>query len=201
MKIRSLVGIPFILILSFILIYMSGCNAVENVSQSVSILIIEAITGADLEGNPDSTTVFSDVITTSGTVFNDNGTASLSSELINPGQVESTYYHDIIVDQIDIEYTRSDGLTGQGVDVPYSFSQRVNLRVPIGEGVFRLSFILIQHTAKMESPLVELINVGQEHVLKLEAHITFHGRDLGGHRIDPVTGTISVWCSNFGDDD
>ena len=70
--------------------------------------------------------------------------------------------------------------------------------VPIQETI-TLHFVLVQHLAKLESPLVELVGLGQEKVLKLEAKITIHGKDVGGHRIAPAVGAVSVWISNFGD--
>lgn len=87
----------------------------------------------------------------------------------------------------------------QGVDIPFSFSQKVHVVVPIAETV-DLPFILVQHNAKLESPLVELINLSQEKILKLEVKCTFHSIDVAGYRLEPTVGTISVWCANFGDE-
>jgi hypothetical protein len=195
MKIRSIL-IPLTIVS---IIILGSCNPVENITTSGSQLIVQLITGTDSEGNEDSTTVFSDVMR-EGSVFNDTGTATLTAQLINPAAspLDLTYYYDIIVDQIDIEYSRADGLNVEGQDIPYSFSQKVYALVEIG-AVVELSFVLIQHNAKLESPLVDLVNVENEKILKLEAKITFHGKDMGGHRIAPVVGHISVWCANFAD--
>ena len=35
--------------------------------------------------------------------------------------------------------------------------------------------------------------------LELVAKVTLHGKDLGGHRVNPVSGYITVWCGNFAD--
>jgi len=197
---KSLVIISsFIFILIFILVQFTCCNALENVSISASKLIVELITGNDLDGEAGSTTVFVDVIAASGTIFNDNATATLSSVLLDPAQASGTFYQDIIVDQIDISYSRTDGLSVEGRDVPYSFSQQVYARVPVGSSI-ELDFVLVQHIAKLESPLVELIPIGQEKILKLEAHITFYGKDIAGNRVDPAAGSISLWCADFADD-
>jgi hypothetical protein len=29
--------------------------------------------------------------------------------------------------------------------------------------------------------------------------VTVHGKDLGGHRVAPVSGLMTVWCANFAD--
>ncbi len=183
----------------YIIFSFPGCNKLENTTTSASKLIVESVTGKDLEGNDDSTTIFSDVIT-EGSVVNDNAVAGLTTVVLDPfasaGTV--TYYQSILVDQVDVRYTRTDGLNTPGVDVPYGFSQKVNMVVGVGEKV-SLSFVLIGHNAKLESPLVELINIGQEKILKLEAEITFHGKDLGGHRVEPVKAYVSVWCADFAD--
>jgi hypothetical protein len=188
-----------IIFLTVILINFPACNKIENLSESGSVLVVLLISGNDLEGNAGSTTIFSDVVTTSGSIFNDTATADLTAALLDPTQTTGTFYQDIIVDQIDVEYSRSDIPDAQqGVDVPFSFSQKVYARVLIGE-TLELPFILVQHTAKMESPLVELINISQEKVLKMEVRCTFHGKDGGGYRIAPIEGSVSVWFANFAD--
>ncbi|NIM15952.1 MAG: hypothetical protein GTO45_28460 [Candidatus Aminicenantes bacterium] len=201
MKIRSLliVSASAVVLLVFMLINFSGCNKLEELSRSGSKLIIDIITGTDSRGEPESTTIFSDVIT-NGSVFDDVATATLSAVVLDPDIPVGTFYQDIMVDQVDIEYSRADGLNVQGRDVPYSFSQKVTARVQPGGLRVELSFVLVQHTAKSESPLVELVNLGQEHILKLEAKVTFHGKDVGGHRVEPAVGYVSVWCANFADE-
>jgi hypothetical protein len=182
---------------------MTGCNKIENLSNSGSRLIVDLITGRGLDGQNGSTTVFSDVITLNEkkevVIENDNATATLRAELISPDRTNSTHYQDIVVDQIDISYTRADMASPvEGKDVPYGFSQKVNFLVEVANSI-EYGFVLIQHTAKMESPLVELISGGSAKVLKLEANMIFYGKDLGGNRVAPVKASISVWCSNFAD--
>ena len=190
MKIKCLLLILFAVCIIF---SFPGCSKLENSTTSASKLIVESVTGKDLEGNEDSTTIFSDVIT-EGSIINDNAVATLTVVLLDPFASAgiATYYQSILVDQVDIKYSRVDGLNTPGVDVPYGFSQKVNMVVGVEEKV-SLPFVLIQHNAKLESPLVELINIGQEKILKLEAEVTFHGKDLGGHRVEPVKGYGSVW--------
>lgn len=194
MRKQYLVIIPCVLFL----VAISGCNSIENLTNSSSKLIIESITGTDLTGNAGSSIAFCDVIQSNGSIINDNGTVTMRAVTLDPLATSTTYYQDVIVDQIDIEYSRAEGLNVEGRDVPYRFSQRVTGRVEIG-GSMELGFVLIQHTAKLESPLVDLVNGTQEHVLKLEARITIHSRDVAGNRLEPAVGYISVWCSNFSD--
>ena len=191
--------LKIILILSAAAALMTtaGCNVLENETTSNSVMIIQSITGTDGSGQAGSPIHFSDVVSGGG-IVNDYASAALTMMLIDPGATGATYYQNIIVDQIDIYYTRSDGLNQPGQDVPYSFSQAVYIQLSMGATSI-IPFVLIQHTAKMESPLVDLVDDGQENVLKLEAHITFHGHDLAGHRVQSQTGVISVYCANFAD--
>lgn len=185
--------------LTVILLCSPACNKLENLTGSASKLIVILITGTDSQGNEDVTTIFSDVLTSSGSIFNDTGTATLTTVLMDPTQTTGSYYQDIIVDQVDVEYTRSDMPEAQqGVDIPFGFSQKVYARVAIGETV-ELPFVLVQHNAKLESPLVELVNINQEKILKMEAKCTFYGKDVAGTRIAPVVGSVSIWFANFAD--
>jgi len=185
--------------LTVILLNFPACNKLENLTGSASKLIVIIITGTDVQGNEGVTTIFSDVQTTSGSIFNDTAAATLTAMLLDPEQTVGSFYQDIIVDQIDVEYTRSDIANAEvGVDVPFGFSQRVYARVGIDETV-DLPFVLVQHVAKLESPLVELINLPQEKTLKMEAKCTFYGKDVAGNRIAPVAATVSVWFANFAD--
>ena len=198
MRIKSIL---IAIVLTVILLNFPACNRLENLTESASALIVTTITGEDLEGNVGTTTIFSDVITTSGSIFNDTANATLTAVLLDPEAEAGTFYQDIIVDLVDVEYTRSDMPDAQqGVDVPFGFSQAVYARVVLGETV-ELPFVLVQHVAKAESPLVELISGGQEKILKMEAICTFHGKDVAGNRIAPVVGRISVWFGDFADND
>jgi hypothetical protein len=196
MKIKSIVIVGIVILIAV----MGGCNAVENLTNSAARLILDVITGTDLEGNDGSTTVFSDVVSSSGTIYNDTAAATFRVELMNPDVEESSYYTDAIVDQVDVEYSRTDMTNPvQGIDVPYSFSQKVNTVVSLGSTT-TLSFVIVQHNAKTESPLVELTSPwNQEHVLKMEAKCTFHAKDLAGNRLSSVSGSISIWFANFAD--
>ncbi len=192
-RIRNIV---FSLLLISILA-LNGCIAGENETTSSSRLIITSILGLNLE-DEESTTVFVDVIDSEAGVINDPGIAKLTARLIDPTAVEPTYYQNIMVDQIDIVYTRSDGQNVEGVDVPYSFSQQVSALVEIN-GSTDVPFVLVNHDAKLEPPLIGLVNFGQNKILKLEAKCTIYGKDLAGNRVQPVVGYITLWCADFGD--
>lgn len=198
---HKLLSLLIISLITSLTVIMTGCNKIENLSDSGTRLIVDTVTGTNLAGEDGSTTVFSDVITINDkkevVIENDNASALLRAELINPDALGRTHYQDIIVDQIDISYTRSDRPNAvEGKDVPYGFSQKVNFLVEV-EGSTQYGFVVIQHIAKYESPLVELRYNGL--IIKIEANMTFYGKDLAGKRVAPVNASISIWCSNFAD--
>jgi len=190
-----------VLVLIIAALTLAACNASENDSTSASMLQIVSLTGNDLEGKEGSTTVFSDVVGAAGSIINDNGVAVLRTETIDPNLKNVSSYMDIMVDQIDVKFQRTDGRNVEGVDVPYSFTQPMNVLVMLNQEM-TVPFVLIRHVAKMEPPLLALREVpSREFVLQLVAIVTIHGKDLGGHRVAPVTGYISVWCANFADEE
>lgn len=186
-----------IVILAVAVLGLLSCNNIENQSQSGSKIILSRLTGSDLEGE-ESTVAFSDVIT-NGSYFNDNGSAYLKAVAINPSQGAGTFYQDVIIDQIDVEFFRTDGKNREGIDVPYRFVQPMNYRLELDAADATISFVVMRHVAKIEPPLIELINLGADKVLEIVAKITVHGKDIAGYRVEPAVGYLTVWCANFAD--
>ena len=184
--------------LIIVALLLAGCNAMENDSTSGTMLQILSLTGNDLTGAAGSTTVFSDVYT-SDSIINDNAVADIMALPLDPAIAITTPYFDVLIDQIDVEFRRTDGRNVEGVDVPYRFTQPMSMLVPITTNM-QIPFVLIRQVAKLEAPLLALRETtSREFVLQLVAKVTIHGKDMGGHRVAPVTGYISVWCSNFPD--
>jgi hypothetical protein len=188
-----------ILVLIIAALFLASCVAKENDSTSGSFLIINSLTGNDLEGAAGSTTVFSDVLT-DGSIINDNAVANVNAQIYNPAKTaDISYFNNVVVDQIDVEFKRTDGRNVEGVDVPYRFTQPMNFLIAVNAPK-DIPFVLIRHVAKLEAPLLALREVpSQSFVLQLVAKVTLNGKDLGGHRVAPVTGYLSVWCANFAD--
>jgi hypothetical protein len=152
---------------------MTACNSCTADGTSATMLVIASLTGNDLEGNEGSTTVFSDVITNGG-IINDNGVAEIKALPLDPLLEITTQYMDVLVDQIDVEFRRTDGRNVEGVDVPYHFHQPMSMLVTTLVPV-KIPFVLIRHAAKMEAPLLALREVpSREFVLQLVALVTMH---------------------------
>ena len=188
-----------ILVLIIAALFLASCVAKENDSTSGSFLVISSLTGNDLKGAAGSTTVFSDVIT-DNSIINDNAVAKVDVQIYNPAKsADISYFNNVVVDQIDVEFKRTDGRNVEGVDVPYRFTQPMNFLIAVNAPK-DIPFVLIRHVAKLEAPLLALREVpSQSFVLHLVAKVTLSGKDLGGHRVAPVSGYLSVWCANFAD--
>jgi hypothetical protein len=131
--------------------------------------------------------------------FNDVGTASLRVALKNPGDATNpaapTTFNDVTVTRVHVAYRRADGHNTPGVDVPYAFDGAATGTIPAG-GTAALTFEIVRHDAKRESPLIELANSST--IITTIADVTFYGTDQAGNEVT-VTGSIQVDFGNFAD--
>ena len=180
-----------------------NCNPVEKDTKSASMLIVEDLTGTDVEGNM-SNFLQSDVIkldssTGQGTVFADIARATFTARLLDPSATASSQYNSIQLTRYVVTYTRSDGKNKQGVDVPYSFEGSLSTLVEIGAHE-TVSFVIVRAVAKLEPPLVDLTYPrGEEGELKVTAQIDFYGRDLANRNVK-ATGYLTIYFANYTDE-
>ena len=109
--------------------------------------------------------------------------------------VAPTTNNEVTITRYHVSYLRADGRNTPGVDVPYAFDGAVTATVPVGNTVI-LTFELVRHTAKEESPLRQLIS--SPTIISTIAEVTFYGTDRTGNAIS-VTGSISIDFGDFGD--
>jgi hypothetical protein len=135
-------------------------------------------------------------LTPCATTFNDSGTATFR---IVPKDIVAlpvpTSNNEVTITRYHITYVRADGRNTPGVDVPFPVDGAVTALVGVGAAT-SVGFELVNHVAKEESPLVQLITSRQ--VITTIAEVTFYGTDRVGNAIS-VTGTIQVNFGNFGD--
>ena len=210
---RNTIRISACLALLGLVVFSTGCNKIENGSQSASYLIVGTMFGSDVNSVLQTTGQnfsYSDVvyIPTEGdkppTVLDDHFSVVLSAMPVNADAdpADLSAYSDVIVDRVDVSYSRTGNpnLNVPGRDVPDPFSQYTNIYISIGKSATG-TLVLVPHVAKLASPLVELTYPdNQEKILKLEATITFNAKDVVGNRLKPVTAKMSIWCGNFGND-
>jgi hypothetical protein len=194
------------------IIAATSCGTASRDSRAPVYLVVNQLGAAP--GNKPATftgTLASDVLTlvTSGglctqvnpcpTVFGDPGQAVLSISLKDIGNPTTpnapTTNNAVTITRYHVEYRRGDGRNTPGVDVPYSFDGAATGTVP-ATGTLTLGFTLVRTAAKLESPLIQLLNNGI--VLTTIADVTFYGTDQVGNGIS-VTASIQIDFGNFGD--
>jgi hypothetical protein len=187
-------------LLVILLAALMGCSALEKDTLSSTWLVIKNITGNDITGAAGSTIIYSDVQSTTGSIINDNAVITATAKLLDSSNAAPTFYQDVTVDQVDVKFSRTDGRNVEGKDVPYGFSTPLSVYVAVDKEV-AFTLTVITHNAKMESPLIELRDpaIVQEKVLALNATLTFYAKDMAGNRLEPVTRTVIIYCSNFAD--
>ncbi|MDD8025513.1 MAG: hypothetical protein PHI34_03285 [Acidobacteriota bacterium] len=176
----------------------AACNPVENSSTSATMLVIENLTALDLTGLATnlckSDVLFTDSSTGATSILADIGTATLSSQPLDPDPIlGNSVYLDIQLVKISIVYTRSDGHNIEGVDVPYSFEAGISGTVRVGT-LYTLTFTLVREAAKQEAPLVTLRGTGE--TIDVTAEITIYGKDLSGHSLK-ATGNVPITFGDF----
>src|SRR5262249_9466174 len=134
--------------------------------------------------------VQSDVISDTGSIVQDPGSATIQAALKDPQGSSPTNVNSITISQYHVEYVRSDGHNVQGVDVPFAFDSGVTLTIPAG-GSGSVPFTLVRIQAKLEAPLKALAGHRGQEVISTTAHVTFYGHDQNGRDVS-VTGNIEV---------
>lgn len=189
-----------------------SCGDVVRQGSSPVYLVIDLLqaTRGGGKSSTATTNLLSDVITNittpdpctpaapCPTVFDDIATVTLRAPLKNIGSTAAlapTTNNEVTINRIRVEYVRADGRNTPGVDVPYGFDNVVAGTIPAG-GNLALSFEIVRHVAKLESPLVQLKN--SPNIILSIAKVTIYGTDRTGNALQ-ATGQISIEFGNFGD--
>jgi hypothetical protein len=184
-------------IISAILL-LSACNPVENKSKSPSLLIVENLLGKDIDGKAVNY-LQSDVLKYDATITADVATATLRAETLDPAPMLGTsLYSDILVTRYTVSYSRTDGRNVPGVDVPYPFEGSLSALVKVGTTT-TFSFVIVREVAKLEPPLIGLVDGGAEGVLQTTAKIDFYGHDMTNNNVT-ATGYLAVYFANYVDE-
>jgi hypothetical protein len=184
-----------VILSAFLVLY--SCNPVEDDSRSASRLLVDNMLGTDAEGNSKNF-LQSDVLMSSGSVRADSATATLRAETIDPDPLLGTSpYNDIVVTRYIVSYTRSDGRNMAGVDVPYPFEGSMSTVIKQGSTA-SVSFVIVREVAKLEPPLIRLVDLGAEQVLTCTAQVEFYGHDTTNRTVK-ATGYLTVYFANYAD--
>ena len=182
---RVMIAIAFAVSLAA-LFALAGCSDAVRTGQASSYMIIQSMAG----GSDNSAVVHSDVITDKGTVFQDNGTATIQVAMKDPQGPGPTEVNAITITQYHVQFVRSDGHNVQGVDVPYAFDSGTTATIAAGT-TGTVAFTLVPIQAKLQAPLQALAKGGGSVVISTTAQVTFYGQDQSGRAVS-VTGNIEV---------
>ena len=188
------------LVLFTAILVLFSCNPLENITESNTMLIIENLTGTDMEGN---TVNFleSDVLTVdpdSGvqTILSNTAIAALKATLLDPDPINpASEYNNIQLTRYTVSYFRSDGRNIEGVDIPYSFEGYFSTRLTVNVST-EISFIIVRAVAKGEPPLLSLREGRGEGILTITARVDFYGHDLRDKTVT-ATGYLTIYFANF----
>jgi hypothetical protein len=184
------------IILSAFLVLVS-CNPVDNDSRSASLLLIDNILGVDAEGT-NANFLQSDVLLTNGSVRADTITATIRAETLDPDPLlGSSQYNDIVLTRYLVSFTRTDGRNVPGQDVPYPFEGSMSTVIKTGSTA-SVSLVLVREVAKLEPPLIGLVDLRAETVLTCTAKIDFYGHDMVNRTVK-ATGYLTVYFANYAD--
>jgi hypothetical protein len=183
-----------VMLSAFLVLY--SCNPVEDDSESASMLIVENMLGRDSNDKLGSF-LQSDVVT-GGSIFADAATATLRAATLDPDPILGTSpYNDIVLTRYLVSYSRTDGRGVPGVDVPYPFEGSLSTVIKAGS-TSTISFVIVREVAKIEPPLVELVDLGAEMVLTCTAKVEFYGHD-NTNRTVKATGYLTIYFANYAD--
>jgi hypothetical protein len=187
--------------LALTLATVSCTDSVRQGTGSSFLIVDQLAASSGAEPEEFGATLHSDVITIvdgSPTLFSDLGQVTFSVGLKDPGRATTpTQNLAITVDRYHVKFVRADGRNTPGVDVPHAFDGSFTATVQAA-GTVTVSFPLVRHNAKQESPLGAL--AFNPVIVSTIAEITFYGRDLTGHEVT-TTARIGVDFGNFADPD
>ncbi len=191
---KKVFGIAFILSAFLVLV---SCNPTEDDSRSSSVLFVDNLVGTDAEGT-NANFLQSDVLMSDGSVRADSIRAQLRAETVDPEPLMgASQYNDILLTRYLVSFTRTDGRNVPGQDVPYPFEGSLSSTIRSGATV-SVNIVLVREVAKLEPPLVGLVDLGAEMVLACTAKIEFYGHDMANKTVK-ATGFLTVYFANYAD--
>jgi hypothetical protein len=172
---------------------LSGCTP-EFAETGNAPVLMRIVSIATEEGQEGESSAFlnSDV----SPVFNDNAVVTVEVIPKNPRLVIDIPFQDVMIERYEVRYFRSDGLTEEGIDVPFTISGGLGVLARVGSET-EVAFVLVRHQAKFEPPLSQLRgSFGGESVLSVTAEITLHGRTTAGEALS-TRGFVRINFADF----
>lgn len=183
---------------------VSGCGSeLLRTGRAPVFLTILSIGGTAGGGTTFANNVLSDVATSTGSIFNDVGRATLQVDLkdqsgaITGVDPPTTSIQSVTITRYRVNFRRADGRNTPGVDVPFGFDGATTITITVG-GSADVTFDLVRHANKAEPPLRNLRGLGGVLLISTIAEVTFFGRDQNGNEVT-VSGMLDVTFGDFPD--
>jgi len=175
-----------------------SCNALENKTQSASILVVENLLGTNLDGDEvnylQSDVLIQDPTSGAETIAADSAVATFRVSLLDPTPgMPSSVYNDVLLNRYVVTFSQPNGSNVEGRDVPFSFEGSMSSLVRVGTSI-DVAFIIVREVAKLEPPLVNLRDAMD--VLQVRAKVDFYGKDMAGKSVQ-ATGNLTIFFANY----
>jgi hypothetical protein len=173
---------------------LAGCNTISKTTQSSSIIIIQSLTGTDMDGE---TVAYlqSDVVDSDGLVRVNNATANIVVRLVNPDPIDPpSQFNDVILTSYRVTYELPTGPGTPGTDVPLPFDGNFSTVLCEVDKETAVPFVVVLESAKLAAPLIGL--VGTNTVLERKAKIEIFGHDLTDHAVT-ATGYLTIYFADY----
>jgi hypothetical protein len=196
MKTASVIlRVSLVLAAAFLLL---SCNALENKTESASLLIVENLMGTNLDGDEvnylQSDVLIQDSETGAESIKADAAVATFQVTLLDPNPgAASSIYSDVQLNRYVVTFSQPNGNNIEGRDVPYSFEGSMSSLIRVGTSA-DVAFIIVREVAKLEPPLASLRD-GMD-VLQVTAKVTFYGKDMAGKSVK-ASGTLTIFFANY----
>jgi len=169
---------------------LAGCSQPDYVTDSraaVVLLVVDVNEGAVLDSDvrlgADSNLICPDTVDMTVTVRNKNPTLAGGSQ------------GDVLIEQYEVRYVRSDGRNVEGQDVPHTVAGGISSSV-IVDASTTFPIEVVRRQAKLEPPLSGITGFD---IVTMIAEITINGRTVAGNAVS-ATGRLQIDFANYGDD-
>lgn len=173
-------------------VMLSGCHQPDYVTDtraSVLLLVLDVNDGAVLDSDVrlglDSNLICPDNVDVTLAVRNKNP---------NPG-VEVSSQGDVLLNQYEVRYFRTDGRSQEGVDVPFTINGGVGSSVGVN-GTVTIPIQVVRRQAKLEPPLSAITGFD---IVTVIAEISVAGQTISGDTV-AGSGRLQIDFANYGDD-
>jgi len=167
---------------------VAGCAPNYVTDSSASVLFLMSAVN-------DGKVIDVDVRLSNGTICPDYASIVLQVQLKNPGATgANTNLNTVVVNQYQVQYTRSDGRGVPGLDVPYPVAGALTASVVPGADL-TLPIEVVRRQAKLEPPLSNITGV---QIVTMFGHITVYGTTVSGQAVT-ASGTVQLDFADYGD--